>query len=253
MAGAVFLAVVLFFYLPMAVVVANSFNVSRYGTQWLGFTWGWYDNLFRDRSLWEASLNTLLVGGVASLASVVLGTLSALCLHRASGLLLRFKFSLIYLPLAVPDILMGISLLSLFVTLGVDLSLVTVILAHACFCTSYVAMVVLARLKTFDFTTLEAARDLGATPLQAGVRVLLPQLVPAMVSGGLLAFSLSVDDYVITFFVAGPGSTTLPLRVYSMIKHGSPPVINALSTLILAAGFLSVAWFMRFRNKETSP
>ncbi len=251
--GLIFAGVLLFFYVPMVVVVANSFNASRFGTRWQGFTFDWYAKLFADRGIWDAFVNTLIVGGAASLAAVVLGTLSALCLHRARGFLLRFKFGLVYLPLAVPDILMGISLLLMFVMVRVELGFTTIILAHGCFCTSYVAMVVLARLQDFDFSTMEAARDLGASPVQAGLRVLFPQLAPGIFSGALLAFSLSVDDYVITFFVAGPGATTLPLRVYSMIKHGAPPLINALSTLILAATFLLVGLALRFRNKEHTP
>jgi spermidine/putrescine transport system permease protein len=136
---------------------------------------------------------------------------------------------------------MGLSLLALFVSLGAGLGLATIVIAQVTFCISYVAMVVLARLQGFDFTVLEAARDLGARWPEAARRVLLPLLAPGIAAGALLAFTLSIDDFVITFFVAGPGSTTLPLRIYSMIKHGSPPLINALSTVMLVVTFAAVA------------
>lgn len=245
-----FIGTLLFLYIPMAVVVANSFNASRYGGHWQGFSLIWYRNLFDDHAMWDALRKTLVVGFSATALAVVLGTLSALGLQRAHGLLLRGHFSLVYLPLAVPDILMGIALLLFFVMLKVDLGMLTIVLAHTCFCMSYVAMVVLARLQDFDHSTLEAARDLGAGPFQAAYRVLLPQVAPGIISGALLAFTLSVDDYVITFFVAGPGSTTLPLKIYSMIKYGSPPVINAISTLILTVTFLLVGLSQRFQRKE---
>ena len=244
------LAVLVFLYLPIAVVVANSFNASRFGGTWKGFSLIWYRKLFEDGSIWDALSTTLFVGCSATLIAVVLGTLSAIGLYRARGWLFGSHYSLIYLTLVVPDILMGISLLLFFVMLNIQLGVGTVIAAHASFCISYVAMVVLARLQNFDFSTLEAARDLGASPLQAGLRVLLPQLLPGIAAGALLSFTLSVDDYVITFFVTGPGATTLPLRIYSMIKHGSPPVINAISTLILAGTFLVVGVSQRIQNKE---
>ena len=133
-----------------------------------------------------------------------------------------------------------ISLLMAFVAAGVGLGLFTIFLAHVTFCVSYVAMVVLARLQDFDFSLIEAARDLGASPWQSTRKVLLPLLLPGLAAGGLLAFTLSVDDFVITFFVAGPGSTTLPLRIYSLIKYGAPPLINALSTLLLAVTLTAV-------------
>jgi spermidine/putrescine transport system permease protein len=150
---------------------------------------------------------------------------------------------------------MGISLLMLFVAAGVELGLLTIFLAHVTFCISFVAMTVLARLQDFDEAVVEAARDLGAGWWVTTRRVLIPMLFPGLVAGGLLAFTLSIDDFVITFFVAGPGSTTLPIRVYSMIKFGSPPLINALSTILLAVTFAAVAASQRLsrvRRQEGS-
>ncbi len=229
--------VLLFFYLPMGVLIVNSFNASRFGGNWEGFSLYWYARLLHEREIWAAVENTLIIGIAATLISTVLGTTAAFALHRYSGVLQKAHYTLIYTPLVVPEVLMGMSLLLLFVTLGVDLGLFTIFLAHVTFCISYVAMVVLARLQDLDFSIIEAARDLGAGWWTATWRVLLPLLAPGIAAAGLLAFTLSVDDFVISFFVAGPGSTTLPIRIYSMIKHGSPPLINALSTILLVVTF----------------
>jgi spermidine/putrescine transport system permease protein len=230
-----------FFYLPILLLVANSFNPARFSSRWQGFSLVWYARLFESPEVWQALKNTLLIAVSVTAVSVVLGTAAAFALHRyASSRLQRLHFTLIYQPLIVPEILMGISLLMFFVAAGVPLGLFTIFLAHVTFCVSYVALTVLGRLQDFDFSIVEAARDLGASPWQSTRRVLLPMLMPGIVAGALLAFTLSVDDFVITFFVAGPGSTTLPLRIYSMIKFGAPPMINALSTLLLAVTLTAV-------------
>jgi len=233
--------VLAFFYLPIAILVANSFNKARFSSSWQGFTLGWYAQLFRSPEIWLAVRNTLVIAASSTAVSLVLGTAAAFALHRYAGSRLqRFHYTLIYTPLVVPEILMGISLLMAFVAAGIGLGLFTIFLAHVTFCVSYVAMVVLARLQDFDFSLIEAAQDLGASAWQSTRKVLLPLLLPGLAAGGLLAFTLSVDDFVITFFVAGPGSTTLPLRIYSLIKYGAPPLINALSTLLLAVTFAAV-------------
>jgi spermidine/putrescine transport system permease protein len=247
------LGVLVFFYLPIAVLVAQSFNASRYGGHWEGFTFAWYAKLFHEREIWRALRNSLLIASTVTLASVVLGTTAAFALHRWQGRLQQVHYMLVYSPLVVPDILMGMSLLMLFVSLGVRLGLGTIFLAQATFCVSYVAMVVLARLQDFDYTVVEAAQDLGADWWTVARRVLLPLLAPGIAAGALLAFTISIDDFVITFFVAGPGSTTLPLRIYSMIKFGSPPLINALSTIILALTFVAVAVSQRLAAGKEAP
>jgi len=231
---AVTLAVLLFFYLPVFVLVLNSFNAARFGGEWAGFTLDWYRRLWRAREIWHALGNTLVIATAATAISCVLGTTAALALDRYRSRLQGAHYLLVYAPLVVPEILMGMSLLLFFVALGLRLGYLTIVVAHVTFCVSYVAMVVLGRLQDFDWGLVEAAQDLGADPWTATRRVLLPLLAPGIAAGALLAFTLSVDDFVITFFVAGPGTTTLPLRIYSMIKHGSPPLINALSTLLLA-------------------
>jgi len=234
-------AVLIFFWLPILVLIIQSFNAARFGGAWQGFSFKWYARLFHEPAIWEAARNTLLIALVVTLVSLVLGTTSALALHRfAKSRLQRFHYTLIYTPLVVPEILMGISLLMAFVAAGLRLGMITIVLAHVTFCISYVALVVLGRLQDFDFTIVEAARDLGANGWTAARRILLPMLAPGLAAAGLIAFTLSVDDFVITFFVAGPGATTLPIRVYSMIKHGATPLINALSTLLLLVTFGTV-------------
>jgi spermidine/putrescine transport system permease protein len=243
------LLLLVFFYLPILVLVITSFNASRFGTTWGGWSLQWYRRLVQEREILQALSNTLIIAVSATLVSVIIGTSAAFALHRYESRLQKLHYTLIYTPLVVPEILMGISLLLFFAAVGMNLGLFTIFLAHVTFCISYVAMVVLGRLQDFDFTIVEAAQDLGAGWWASARRVLLPLLAPGILAGGLLAFTLSVDDFVITFFVAGPGSTTLPIRIYSMIKHGSPPLINALSTLLLLVTFLAV-WTSQRLTKE---
>jgi spermidine/putrescine transport system permease protein len=232
--------VLLFLYLPIVVLVINSFNESRFGGTWAGFSLKWYERLLHERTVWNAFKNSLIVGISATAISTPLGALAAFSLWRYRTALQRVHWGLMYAPLMIPDVLMGVSLLIFFVACHVPLGLTTVIIAHITFCVSYVAMLARARLQNFDFALVEAALDLGASRFDTFRRVLLPFLAPALLSGALLAFTLSLDDFVVTFFVAGLGITTLPLYVYSMIKFGSPPLINALSTLLLAATFIIV-------------
>ncbi len=239
----------IFFYLPIFVLVLYSFNGSRFGGSWQGWSLHWYRQLYREREIWHALTNSLLIAMSATIVSVILGTTAAIALHRYSSRLQKFHYALIYTPLVVPEILMGISLLLFFVALHIELGLFTIFLAHVTFCISYVAMVVLGRLQDFDYAIVEAAQDLGADWWTTLWRVLLPLLMPGIVAGGLLAFTLSIDDFVITFFVAGPGSTTLPIRIYSMIKYGSPPLINALSSILLLITFLTVFFSQRLTKE----
>lgn len=247
------LLVLAFFYLPIGLLVLNSFNASRFGIGWHGFSTRWYARLAERDDLLAALRNSLLVATAASLASMVLGTAAAFALHLHRSRLQNQHRLLIAVPLVLPEVLMGMSLLTLFVALGKSLDLVTVAIAHITFCLSYVALVVQARLQDFDFHVVEAARDLGATRIQAFFRVTLPMLAPGILAGGLLAFTLSIDDYVITFFVKGPGADTLPTIVYSMIKKSRElPVINALSTLMLALTFVVVAAAQRLARPATA-
>jgi spermidine/putrescine transport system permease protein len=247
-------AVLVFLYLPILLLVVNSFNEARYSSTWGGFTLKWYEALLdrANRDLWDAARRTLLIALASSGISMVLGTLSACALHWYRSRLQQINHGVLYLPIVIPDLLMGISLLLFFVALGATLGLVTILIAHITFCASFVTVVVLGRLQGFDENVIAAARDLGASKWVIIRRVILPLLAPGIVAGGLLAFTLSVDDYVITFFVTGPGSATLPLKIYSMVKHSKDlPVINAISTLFLVLTFL-IVWISQ-RLNETQP
>ena len=251
----VFALVVVFLYVPILFLVVNSFNEARFSSTWTGFTLKWYAALFdpRNRDLWEATQRTLLIAISSSAVSMVLGTLSACALHWYRTKLQRLNYGMIYLPIIIPDLLMGISLLLFFVALGVTLGTMTILIAHITFCASFVTVVVLGRLQGFDESVIAAARDLGATRWVAIRRVILPLLAPGIVAGGLLSFTLSVDDYVITFFVTGPGSTTLPLKIYSMVKHSTElPLINAISTIFLVVTFLIVWCSQKLTRDQTA-
>lgn len=251
---ATFWSVLFFFYVPILVLVVNSFNASKFGGAWKGFTFKWYEKLFQDRAIWQAMENTFAVAVGATLASVVLGTLAALAISRWKGRLQSAHYGLLYTHLVLPDILMGISLLLFFISVGMELSLFTVFLAHTTFCVSYVAMAVLGRLENFDGSLLEAASDLGATPWQTFWKVQFPLLLPGIVAGGLLAFTLSIDDFVITFFVNGAGSETLPVKIYGMIKRSRDlPKINALSTLMMCVTVLAVVASRMMQGRGMRP
>jgi spermidine/putrescine transport system permease protein len=226
------LAVYAFLYVPLAIVVIFSFNDSKLNAEWVGFTLAWYRKLFSNQEMLAAALNSLIIAVVASALATVLGTMAGIAMHRFRSKLLPF---LVLTPIAMPEILLGVSLLIFFIsTFGEDsLSLGTVIVAHTTFCIGFVAIIVRARLAGMDESVFEAARDLGATPLQTFRLVTLPLIKPGIVAGALMAFTLSIDDFVITFFTAGAGVPTLPLTIYTMIKIAVTPEVNALSTLLM--------------------
>lgn len=224
------LAAYVFLYAPLAIVVLYSFNDSRLNAQWVGFTLAWYERLLHNEPMLIAARNSLLIALAAAAASTVLGTLAGFALHRHRPRLLA---PLVLATIAIPEILMGVSLLIFFVLLNVTLGMVSIILAHITFCIGFVALVVRARLAGMDESLTEAARDLGATPAQAFRWVTLPLIMPGVVAGALMAFTLSLDDFVITFFTAGAGSSTLPLQIYTMVKIAVTPEVNAVSTLLM--------------------
>lgn len=224
------LAAYAFLYLPLVLVVVYSFNDSRIGAQWVGFSLRWYQALLHDEDMVRAAYHSLVIALSVSAISTVLGTMAGVAMHRYRVRLLSF---LVLTPLAVPDILTGVSLLLLFVLVHLTLGMASVVLAHVSFCISFVAIVVRSSLAGMDPQLAEAARDLGATPWQAFRRIVLPLIAPGILAGALLAFTLSIDDFVITFFTAGAGTSTLPLEIYSMIKVAVTPEVNAVSTLLL--------------------
>jgi spermidine/putrescine transport system permease protein len=226
------LAVYLFLYIPLAVVVLFSFNDSKLNAEWVGFTLDWYQKLFANAEMLTAARNSLFIAVVAAFAATVLGTMAGIAMHRYRSKVLPF---LTLTPVAMPEILLGVSLLIFFISVFGDesLSLLTVIIAHTTFCIGFVAIIVRARLSGMDESIFEAARDLGATPWQTFRLVTLPLIMPGVIAGALMAFTLSIDDFVITFFTAGAGVPTLPLTIYTMIKVAVTPEVNAVSTLLM--------------------
>ncbi len=219
-----------FLYVPLLIVVVYSFNDSRLNAEWVGFTFDWYDKLFHNQDMLVAAGNSLLIGLVASAVATVLGTMAGLAMYRYRARLLSI---LVLAPIAIPEILMGVSLLIFFVLLNLTLGLISVALAHIAFCIGFVAIVVRSRLAGMDESLTEAARDCGASPFNAFRYVTLPLIMPGVIAGALMAFTLSIDDFVITFFTAGAGTVTLPLQIYSMIKIAVTPEVNAVSTLLM--------------------
>jgi spermidine/putrescine transport system permease protein len=219
-----------FLYVPLLIVIVYSFNDSRLNAEWVGFTFGWYDKLFHNQDMLLAAGNSLLIGLTASTVATVLGTMAGLAMYRYRSRLLSI---LVLAPIAIPEILMGVSLLIFFVLLNLTLGLVSVALAHIAFGIGFVAIVVRSRLAGMDESLTEAARDCGASPLNAFRYVTLPLIMPGVIAGALMAFTLSIDDFVITFFTAGAGTVTLPLQIYSMIKIAVTPEVNAVSTLLM--------------------
>ncbi|WP_404421741.1 ABC transporter permease [Nibricoccus sp. IMCC34717] len=223
----------LFLYLPIAVLVVYSFNSSRLGTVWQGFTWKWYTQLAGHSQLLRAAENSLIVASLTTVVSVVLGTGGAWLLHRYRYRAAESLQTLIALPMVMPEILMGVSLLVFFSTVGMKLGFTTVIIAHTTFCFPFVLVAVQARLKGLDPALEEAALDLGATPLRAFWLVILPCLRPAILAGALMAFTLSMDEIIVTYFTASAASATLPMRIYGMAKVGLNPMLNALSAIFI--------------------
>jgi spermidine/putrescine transport system permease protein len=219
-----------FLYVPLIIVVVYSFNNSRLNAEWVGFTLDWYDKLAHNDEMLSAAANSLAIALAASLVSTVLGTMAGVAMYRYR---LRLLPILVLTPIAIPEILMGVSLLIFFVLLNFTLGLVSVALAHIAFCIGFVAIVVRSRLAGMDESLTEAARDCGATPFEAFRYVTLPLIMPGVIAGALMAFTLSIDDFVITFFTAGAGTVTLPLQIYSMIKIAVTPEVNAVSTLLM--------------------
>src|SRR5213083_19792 len=228
-----------FLYLPIAILVVYSFNDSRLVTIWSGASLRWYRELFNDAAMLESASVSLRIALLSATAATVLGTLAALALTRGRRFGGRLLFSgMIYAPLVMPEVITGLSLLLLFVAVDIDRGFWTIVIAHTTLTLCFVAVVVQSRLVTFDTSLEEAAMDLGCPPLRTFLTVTLPLIWPAIASGWMLAFALSLDDLVIASFVTGPGATTLPIRIYSEVRLGVKPEINALCALVIA--FLAI-------------
>ncbi len=229
-----------FLFMPLVVLIAYSFNKSRSG-EWTGFSFVWYQKLFMDSpDLWKAFQNSVIIAFSSALMATVLGTLAAVGTARYSFKLKSYVATMSFIPMILPEIVVGVSLLIFFAGIGLQLGMMTVWIAHTTFNIPFVYLLVSARLEESDPTIVEAARDLGASELQTLFRVIIPMALPGIASAFLTAITLSLEDFVITFFVSGPGATTLPLYIYSMIRFGVSPVVNALSAVMVAGTVLLV-------------
>ncbi|MDH1264060.1 MULTISPECIES: ABC transporter permease subunit [unclassified Pseudomonas] len=249
----------LFIYLPMLIMVIYSFNASRLVTVWGGWSVKWYVSLLDDRQLMGAVWRSLEIALYTAIAAVALGTLAAFVLTRISRFKGRTLFGgLVTAPLVMPEVITGLSLLLLFVAMAqligwpAERGMMTIWIAHTTFCSAYVAVVVSARLRELDLSIEEAAMDLGARPWKVFILITIPMIAPSLVAGGMMSFALSLDDLVLASFVSGPGATTLPMEVFSKVRLGVTPAINAVASLILLvvsfATFL--VWFFAHRAEE---
>lgn len=242
-------AVFAFLYIPISVLFALSFNAGGLPTAWTGFSVKWYGALFQNRDIMGAALNTLIVAVLSTILATIFGTLLAVGveIRRRKG---RFLETIIFAPMIIPDIVLAIALLSFFSLLNVTLGLHTVILSHVVFNLAFVCSVVRARLKTFDWSIVEASTDLGASMPTTLWRVVLPVMLPAVIAGALLAFTLSLDEFIIAFFTAGAGraSITLPMQIFAMIRFGVTPEINALAAIVMTVSVVILVLSQRLNR-----
>ena len=247
----IFVGLVFFFlYLPIIILVILSFNTSKMNIIFEGFTLKWYNVLFHNRDLLEAFINTMIIAVTSTAVSTVVGTIGAVGLNKYDFFGKSLINKLIYIPIVIPEIVLGISLLSMYTLLKLELGMTTLILSHIAFSIPFVVVSVRSVLNPVIKTYEEAARDLGASELTTFFKIVLPSIMPGVISGATLAFTLSMDDVVISYFTAGPGSNTLPLQIYSIIKTGITPDVNALSTLLLLATIiiLTMSAFIQSRK-----
>lgn len=239
-----------FLYIPIVVLIIFSFNDSKYRGNWSGFTFRWYQELFADPDIMGALYTTFIVAIISSVVATVIGTLTAVGIHSLKPRYKKFFINLSYIPMISPDIVIGISLLTLFVLLKLNLGYITLILAHITFNIPYVIFAVLPKLQQLDPHLEEAALDLGATPFQAFFKVILPEIIPGILTGALMAFTLSLDDFMVSFFTTGSGVATLSIKIYSMTKRGVSPTINALSSIMFIV-LLTIMCIVQIRqNRE---
>jgi spermidine/putrescine transport system permease protein len=230
----------LFFYIPIVVLIIYSFNDTQYSLLWHGFTWRWYQDLFADNDLWVATWHSCFLGLTAATVSTSIGLLAAVCLYRYRFFGRNILNGLIFILILSPEIVTGASLLILFTLLNLPLGFFSLLISHISFCIPFVIVTTYTRLITFDKNIFEAAKDLGANDGLIFLRIIVPLLWPALVASWLLSFTLSLDDVIISYFVAGPAFEILPLRIYSMVRSGIKPEINALCTVLFGVTFLFI-------------
>lgn len=239
--------ILLFLYAPIIVLVVFSFNDSKSRSNWSGFTFRWYMELFQDTAILKALYYTILVAVLSSIISMIIGTYAAIGISNMPGISKQIALNLNYLPVLNPDIVTAVSLMALYRFLNIELGFVTMLLSHICFSIPYVILSVLPKLKQMNKHLAEAAMDLGATPFYALRKVIIPEIMPGIITGGLMAFTLSIDDFVISFFNTGNGVSNLSIEIFAMTRRGINPVINALSTLM----FLGLMILLVIINKRT--
>lgn len=240
-----------FLYIPIIVLIANSFNSSKFGIKWKGFTLKWYEQLISNDSLIQAAIHSLSVALISASCAAILGSLTAMGLYRYNFKSKGFVKGMLFIVMMSPDIVMAISLLAVFTFISLQLGFATLLIAHITFCLPFVVVTVLSRLSGFDIRMLEAAKDLGACEWVIVSKIIMPLAKPAIMSGWLLSFTLSLDDVIVSSFITGPSYEILPLKIYSMVRVGLSPEINALATIMLALSLILVItsqWLMREKH-----
>lgn len=243
--------VYIFLYLPLAVMATYSFNASKYSLSWKGFTFQWYGKLLNNSTLLDAAVRSLTIAVVSASVACLIGTLAAFILHQYRFKGRRAVFSGIFVMMMSPDIVIAISLLVLFLGAGISLGFWTLLMGHVTLCVPFVVATVYSRFKGFDRSIVEAARDLGASEYQVFRRIVVPMAMPGLLAGWLLSFTLSLDDVIISFFTTGPTYEVLPLRIYSMVRLGIKPDVNALSVLMIAITVVAVILSRRLLKEKS--
>ncbi|HDL4573922.1 TPA: spermidine/putrescine ABC transporter permease PotC [Mannheimia haemolytica] len=225
------LVVFAYLYIPIIILVINSFNEDRFGLNWKGFTWNWYERLFSNDTLVQATLNSLTIAFFAATFSTILGALTSIALYRFRGK--KLVGGMLFVVMMSPDIVMAVSMLVLFMILGIKLGFISLLIAHITFCLPYVVIAISSRLSDFDGKMLEAAKDLGASEVTILRKIILPLALPSIISGWLLSFTISLDDVIVSSFVTSPSYEVLPLKIFSLVKTGVTPEVNALATIMI--------------------
>ena len=241
-----------YMYIPIIILVTNSFNEDRYGLSWKGFSWNWYERLFNNDTLIQAAFHSVTIAFFAATLATIVGGLTAIALYRYRFRGKQAVSGMLFIVMMSPDIVMAVSLLALFMVVGISLGFWSLLLAHVTFCLPYVTVTIFSRLNGFDARMLEAAKDLGASEVTILRKIILPLALPAVVSGWLLSFTISLDDVVVSSFVSGVSYEILPLRIFSLVKTGVTPEVNALATImiVLSLGLVILSQLVTRKNNH---
>ena len=241
-----------YLYIPIIILVTNSFNEDRYGLSWKGFSWNWYERLFNNDTLIQAAFHSVTIAFFAATLATIVGGLTAIALYRYRFRGKQAVSGMLFIVMMSPDIVMAVSLLALFMIVGISLGFWSLLLAHVTFCLPYVTVTIFSRLNGFDARMLEAAKDLGASEVTILRKIILPLALPAVVSGWLLSFTISLDDVVVSSFVSGVSYEILPLRIFSLVKTGVTPEVNALATImiVLSLGLVILSQLVARKNNH---